>query len=47
MSLPKRLPDILARFGGEEFVILLPDTGIAEARNATERIRHEIEIRRN
>jgi diguanylate cyclase (GGDEF)-like protein len=38
-----RLPDILARFGGEEFVILLPDTGLVEARQVAERIRHEIE----
>jgi len=42
-----RLPDILARFGGEEFVILLPDTGLAEARQAAERIRREIETRRD
>lgn len=38
-----RVPDILARFGGEEFVILLPDTGLAEARQVAERIRREIE----
>ncbi len=37
-----RLPDILARFGGEEFVILLPDTGRAEAASVAERIRKEI-----
>ena len=43
----RRLPDILARFGGEEFTILLPDTGIAEARNVAERIRVEIETQRN
>ena len=42
-----RIPDILARFGGEEFVILLPDTGIAEAKNAAERIRREIETHRD
>jgi diguanylate cyclase (GGDEF)-like protein len=42
-----RVPDILARFGGEEFTILLPDTGIAEARNVAERIRREIENRRD
>jgi diguanylate cyclase (GGDEF)-like protein len=42
-----RVPDILARFGGEEFVILLPDTGMAEARNAAERIRREIETHRD
>lgn len=40
-----RLPDILARFGGEEFVILLPDTGLAEAARVAERIRKEIEAR--
>jgi diguanylate cyclase (GGDEF)-like protein len=42
-----RLPDILARFGGEEFVILLPDTGLAEARQVAERIRREIETHRD
>lgn len=42
-----RLPDILARFGGEEFVILLPDTGMADARNAAERVWREIETHRN
>lgn len=42
-----RVPDILARFGGEEFVILLPDTAMAEARQVAERIRCEIEIRRS
>jgi diguanylate cyclase (GGDEF)-like protein len=38
-----RVPDILARFGGEEFVILLPDTGLKEAKIVAERIRREIE----
>lgn len=38
-----RLPDILARFGGEEFVILLPDTGLKEACQVAERIRREVE----
>jgi diguanylate cyclase (GGDEF)-like protein len=42
-----RLPDILARFGGEEFVILLPDTDLTEARQVAERIRREIEVRRD
>ncbi len=42
-----RMADILARFGGEEFVILLPDTGLAEARQVAERIRREIGTRRN
>lgn len=38
-----RLPDILARFGGEEFVILLPETGLKEALQVAERIRREVE----
>lgn len=42
-----RIPDILARFGGEEFVVLLPDTGRKEALQAAERIRREIEMRRD
>jgi diguanylate cyclase (GGDEF)-like protein len=41
-----RLPDILARFGGEEFVILLPDTGLSEAKKVAERMRREIEKQR-
>jgi diguanylate cyclase (GGDEF)-like protein len=42
-----RLPDILARFGGEEFVILLPETGLTEAKQVAERIRTEIESQRD
>ena len=42
-----RVPDILARFGGEEFFILLPDTGMKEAQQVAERIRREIETRRD
>lgn len=34
--------DIVARFGGEEFVILLPETGIEEAKEVTSRIRKAI-----
>ncbi len=34
----KRVEDVAARFGGEEFAILLPDTGISAARNLAERI---------
>ena len=37
-----RLPDVFARFGGEEFVILLPETALAEARQVAERIRKEV-----
>lgn len=42
-----RMPDILARFGGEEFVILLPETDLANARHVAERIRLEIETQRD
>ena len=42
-----RSVDILSRYGGEEFVILLPDTGMAEAKVVAERIRREIETHRN
>lgn len=42
-----RLPDILARFGGEEFVMLLPETTIKDACRVAERIRREIETRRD
>jgi len=42
-----RLPDILARFGGEEFVILLPDSGPAEALQVAERIRGDLETQRD
>jgi diguanylate cyclase (GGDEF)-like protein/PAS domain S-box-containing protein len=34
-----RKPDINGRYGGEEFVILLPETGILSAQQAAERIR--------
>ncbi len=33
-----RRPDLLARFGGEEFVILLPETGLEEAKAVAQRI---------
>ncbi len=35
--------DVLARFGGEEFVFLLPETGREAARGTAERLRSEIE----
>lgn len=38
-----RTTDILARFGGEEFAILLPDTSVEGACNAAEKIRTAIE----
>lgn len=35
--------DIVARFGGEEFVILMPETGIDAGRRAAERIRESVQ----
>lgn len=37
-----REPDILARWGGEEFIIILPETDIRAAGEAAERLRHHI-----
>lgn len=42
-----RTADIMARFGGEEFVLLLPDTGLAGAQHLAERLRREIETPRD
>ena len=36
--------DVVGRYGGEEFVILLPETDLPEARIVAERIRRTIEI---
>lgn len=37
-----RIPDLLVRWGGEEFVLLLPDTGMSEAHYLAERLRQLI-----
>lgn len=37
-----RQPDCFGRFGGEEFVVLLPETSLEQARVAAERIRHDV-----
>lgn len=37
-----REPDILARWGGEEFIFILPETGVKAAGEAAERLRHYI-----
>lgn len=39
-----RVPDLICRFGGEEFVVLLPDTTQEQAEILAERIRAEWEI---
>jgi diguanylate cyclase (GGDEF)-like protein len=35
--------DLLARWGGEEFAILLPDTSLEDATEVCERLRHKVE----
>jgi len=35
--------DIVGRYGGEEFLIIFPNTNVKEAHNAAERIRKEVE----
>lgn len=42
-----RETDFVARFGGEEFMILLPDTAIHEAATVAEKIRHTIETQQH
>ncbi len=37
-----RVVDILARFGGEEFVVMLPETGLLQARQVAEKIRAKV-----
>jgi diguanylate cyclase (GGDEF)-like protein len=39
----KRKSDIIARFGGEEFLILLPETELAAAQRVAERLRRKVE----
>jgi diguanylate cyclase (GGDEF)-like protein len=41
----KRKSDLAARFGGEEFLILLPETNLAAAQRVAERMRRKIEAR--
>lgn len=38
----KRTSDVLARIGGDEFALLLPETGITEAEAVAERLRCEV-----
>ena len=37
-----RSTDVLARYGGDEFVVMLPDTGVTGTRDVAERIRDSI-----
>ena len=39
----KRNADVLARIGGEEFIILLPDTSLSDAGQLAERVRKSVE----
>ena len=43
MKSQKRTPDILARYGGDEFVILMPETKADDAVTLLERIRAEVQ----
>jgi diguanylate cyclase (GGDEF)-like protein/putative nucleotidyltransferase with HDIG domain len=50
MKIQKRIPDILARYGGDEFVILMPETEANDALMFLERIRvkvQQIEVEEN
>jgi diguanylate cyclase (GGDEF)-like protein len=47
LSANLRPTDLVARFGGEEFVILFPDTDLEHAMVAAERVRHAIELTEN
>jgi diguanylate cyclase (GGDEF)-like protein len=42
-----RAQDILARWGGEEFICLLPETGTDGAKSAAEKIRTDMELQRH
>ena len=39
-----RQADVACRYGGEEFVVLLPETGLTQALRMAERLRHQISL---
>ena len=39
-----RKTDVLARYGGDEFIILLPETNLEKSQEIAERLRHFLEI---
>ncbi len=41
-TIPKRAPDLVARFGGEEFVVLLPGTSVADAARMAQRMQRAV-----
>ena len=41
----ERKSDVVARFGGEEFLLLLPETQMSEAHELAERLRRQVEAR--
>jgi len=43
MKSQKRAPDVLARYGGDEFVILMPETKAEDAVRLLERIRNKVQ----
>jgi diguanylate cyclase len=43
MQRPLRHSDILGRFGGEEFILILPDTSLQQAESIAERMRQALE----
>ena len=43
MKSQKRTPDVLARYGGDEFVILMPETKAEDAVTLLERIRNKVQ----